>query len=59
MFKKFEELLTGPDRLKQTITEHRHIYQAIADGDRVAARQAMKLHLDTVLRAFSKGLGKK
>jgi DNA-binding FadR family transcriptional regulator len=59
MFKKFEELLTGPDRLKQTIIEHRHIYQAIADGDRVAARQAMKTHLDTVLRAFSKGLGKK
>jgi len=59
MFEKFEELLTGPERLKQTAAEHRRIYEAIAEGDRIAARQAMKFHLDTVLGLFSKGLGKK
>jgi DNA-binding FadR family transcriptional regulator len=58
MFKKFEELFTGPDRLKQTAMEHRRIYHAIEAQDRKAARQAMKFHLDTVLRQFSKGLGK-
>ena len=57
MFEKFEELLTGPDRPQQTVAEHRRILAAIAAGDRVAARKAMKLHLDTVLRAFSRGLG--
>jgi DNA-binding FadR family transcriptional regulator len=59
MFEKFEELLTGPERLKQTADEHRRIYAAIAEGNRIAARQAMKFHLDTVLGLFSRGLGKK
>jgi DNA-binding FadR family transcriptional regulator len=59
VFQKFEELLTGPDRPAQTVAEHRRILAAIAAGDRVAARKAMKLHLDTVLRAFSRGLGAK
>jgi DNA-binding FadR family transcriptional regulator len=57
MFATFEELLTGPERPQQTIAEHRRILAAIVGGDRVAARKAMKLHLDTVLRAFSRGLG--
>jgi DNA-binding FadR family transcriptional regulator len=58
MFERFEELLTGPERLGQTAAEHRRIYDAIAEGDRIAARQAMKFHLDTVLALFSRGLGK-
>ncbi|MDQ0392819.1 FadR/GntR family transcriptional regulator [Labrys monachus] len=59
MFEKFEELLMGPDRLGLTLAEHRHVFEAIADGDPVAARKAMKTHLDAVLRAFSRGLGAK
>jgi DNA-binding FadR family transcriptional regulator len=59
MFEKIEELLMGPDRLYQTPTEHRRIFEAIAAGDRIAARSAMKAHLNAVLRAFSRGLGKK
>lgn len=57
MFEKFEELLMGPDRLYKTAAEHRLIFEAIAKGDRVGARKAMKLHLDAVLHAFSRGLG--
>lgn len=57
MFEKIEELLLGPDRLYKTPAEHRRIFQAIAVGDRAAARNAMKAHLDAVLRAFSRGLG--
>ena len=59
MFEKFEELLTGPDRLGATVAEHRRILQAIAARDRLAARKAMKFHLETVLGAFSRGLGAK
>jgi DNA-binding FadR family transcriptional regulator len=57
MFEKFEELLMGPDRLYKTPAEHRRIFDAIASGDRLAARKAMKFHLDAVLHAFSRGLG--
>ncbi len=57
MFEKFEELLMGPDRLYKTAAEHQRIFDAIADGDRLAARKAMKCHLDAVLHAFSRGLG--
>jgi DNA-binding FadR family transcriptional regulator len=56
MFEKFEELLIGPDRPEQTMTEHRRILAAIVAGDKIAARKAMKSHLDAVLRAFSCGL---
>lgn len=57
LFKKFEELLVGPNRPARTAMEHRDIYAAIAGRDAVAARRAMKLHLEAVLRAFSRGLG--
>ena len=57
LFNKFEELLLGPERLKKTGSEHGQIYEAIADRDRVAARKAMKTHLDAVISAFSRGLG--
>jgi DNA-binding FadR family transcriptional regulator len=59
MFEKIEELLMGPDRLYKTPAEHRRIFEAIAAGDRTTARNAMKTHLDAVLRAFSRGLGTK
>jgi DNA-binding FadR family transcriptional regulator len=59
MFEKIEELLMGPERLYDTPAEHKRIFEAIAAGDRVAARNAMKVHLNAVLRAFSRGLGKK
>jgi GntR family transcriptional regulator, transcriptional repressor for pyruvate dehydrogenase complex len=59
MFEKMEELLLGPDRLFKTPAEHRRIFEAIATADRTAARHAMKMHLDAVLRAFSRGLGTK
>jgi DNA-binding FadR family transcriptional regulator len=59
MFEKFEELLTGPDRLGATVAEHQRILHAIAARDRLAARKAMKFHLETVLDAFSRGLGAK
>jgi DNA-binding FadR family transcriptional regulator len=57
LFKKFEELLVGPDRPAKTAKEHRAIFDAIASYDAIAARRAMKQHLDAVLRAFSRGLG--
>lgn len=47
----------GPDRLFKTPAEHRCIFEAIALGDRAAARNAIRAHLDAVLRAFSRGLG--
>lgn len=56
LFNKFEELLLGPERLKKTRLEHSQIYDAIADRDRIAARKAMKTHLDAVISAFSRGL---
>jgi DNA-binding FadR family transcriptional regulator len=59
MFEKIEELLMGPDRLYKTPAEHRRIFEAISAGDRTAARNAMKAHLDAVLRAFLRGLGAK
>lgn len=55
-FDKFEELLMGPERLQMTAAEHRRILEAIAAGDSVAARRAMRSHLDAVLHAFSRGL---
>jgi DNA-binding FadR family transcriptional regulator len=56
LFSKFEELLIGPDRPAKTAVEHRQIYQAIEDRNPVAARLAMKRHLNAVIRAFSRGL---
>jgi DNA-binding FadR family transcriptional regulator len=56
LFGKFEELLVGPDRPGNTMEEHRMIYEAIAGRDGVAARRAMRRHLNAVLRAFSRGL---
>jgi len=55
-FSKFEELLMGPERLQMTAAEHRRIFDAIAAGDGVAARKAMRNHLDAELHAFSRGL---
>jgi DNA-binding FadR family transcriptional regulator len=55
LFRKFEEMLVGPDRPKKTAAEHRDILDAIAARDGSAAAKAMKRHLDAVLRAFIKG----
>jgi DNA-binding FadR family transcriptional regulator len=57
LFRRFEELLVGPDRPRQTAGEHQDIYEAIADRDSAAATKFMKAHLDAVLRAFIKGAG--
>lgn len=59
LFRRFEELLVGPDRPIQTASEHRDIYEAIADRDSAAATKFMKAHLDAVLRAFIKGAGER
>lgn len=59
LFRRFEELLVGPDRPTQTATEHHDIYEAIADRDSGAATKFMKAHLDAVLRAFIKGAGER
>jgi DNA-binding FadR family transcriptional regulator len=56
LFSKFEELLIGPDRPEKTAAEHEEIYRAIERQDAVAARLAMKRHLNAVIRAFSRGL---
>jgi DNA-binding FadR family transcriptional regulator len=55
-FDKFEELLMGPERLRLTAAEHMRVFDAIAAGDGVAARRAMRAHMDAVLHAFSRGL---
>jgi DNA-binding FadR family transcriptional regulator len=57
LFKKFEELLVGPDRPAKTAKEHRDIFDAIVSRDATAAHEAMRRHLDAVLLAFSRGLG--
>jgi DNA-binding FadR family transcriptional regulator len=56
LFRKFEELLVGPNRAGMTAAEHDDIYRAIADQHPVAARLAMKRHLNAVIRTFSRGL---
>jgi DNA-binding FadR family transcriptional regulator len=56
LFRKFEELLVGPNRPATTAVEHDALYQAIADKDPIAARLAMKRHLNAVIKAFSRGL---
>ncbi|WP_201402953.1 FadR/GntR family transcriptional regulator [Kaistia sp. 32K] len=55
LFERFERLLVGPDRPRDTATEHEAIYAAIEAADTAAAGRAMKQHLDAVLSAFIKG----
>jgi DNA-binding FadR family transcriptional regulator len=55
LFKRFEQMLVGPDRPGQTAAEHERIFQAIAAGDTGAAGRTMKQHLDAVVSAFIKG----
>jgi DNA-binding FadR family transcriptional regulator len=57
VFQKFVELLTGPERPGETLLEHQRILDAIARQKSTASRKAMKHHLDTVLAAFSRGVG--
>jgi DNA-binding FadR family transcriptional regulator len=55
LFRKFEDLLVGPDRPRKTAAEHRAIVAAIAARDGLAAARAMRHHIDAVLTAFIKG----
>ena len=55
LFRRFEELLVGPDRPVKTAREHQAIYDAIARRDAKAASRLMRVHLDAVLRAFIEG----
>ncbi|MDB5523431.1 MAG: FadR family transcriptional regulator [Rhizobium sp.] len=55
LFRRFEELLVGPDRPKKTALEHQAIFDAIATRDGRAATRLMKAHIDEVLKAFIKG----
>jgi DNA-binding FadR family transcriptional regulator len=55
LFKRFEQLLVGPERPAMTATEHETIFKAIAEGDATLASRAMRKHIDAVLQAFING----
>ena len=55
LFERFEKMLVGPDRPRETAEEHQAIFEAIAAGDATAAGRTMKQHLDAVLSAFIRG----
>lgn len=57
LFRRFEEMLVGPDRPTRTCEEHQAIYEAIEKRDSKAAARLMKAHIDAVLRAFIEGEG--
>ncbi len=48
--------LYDPDRLQETIDEHKEIYIAIASGDGIFANQLMEKHITKVRRELSESL---
>lgn len=55
LWHKLKEHFQTEELRKQTLIDHRNILEAIASHDAVAARQAMRAHLDRVTRTFSRG----
>ncbi|MFZ6720335.1 FadR/GntR family transcriptional regulator [Undibacterium sp. Ji49W] len=55
LWHKLKEHFQTEELRKQTLIDHRNILEAIASHNAVAARQAMRAHLDRVTRTFSRG----
>jgi len=55
LWHKLKEHFQTEDLRQQTLTDHRHILEAIAAHNPAAARHAMRSHLERVTRTFSRG----
>lgn len=55
LWHKLKEHFRTEELRKETLSDHRQIFLAIADHDPAAARQAMRTHLERVSRTFSRG----
>lgn len=56
-FKKLASYFEGPHTWKSALDEHRLIRDAIAAGDPIAAREAMRSHLTLAQKRFSESFG--
>lgn len=54
MFQRLQQLYTTKDMPHRSEREHQAIVEAICARDAVAARKAMRAHLDSVIRIFSR-----
>lgn len=55
LWDRLKERFETEELRQQTLADHRHIFEAIAAHDPVAARRAMRAHLARVTRTFSRG----
>ena len=55
LWHKLKEHFQTEELRKETLSDHRQIFLAIANHDPAAARQAMRAHLERVTRTFSRG----
>jgi GntR family uxuAB operon transcriptional repressor len=55
LWHKLKEHFQTEELRKETLSDHRQIFQAIASHDPAAARQAMRAHLERVTKTFSRG----
>nr|WP_153193323.1 GntR family transcriptional regulator [Stenotrophomonas sp. MYb238] len=55
MFQRLQHLYTPHDMPHRSENEHQAIVDAIRARDAAAARKAMRVHLDSVIRIFSRG----
>lgn len=55
LWHKLKEHFQTEELRKETLADHRQIFQAIASHDPQGARQAMRAHLERVTRTFSRG----
>jgi DNA-binding FadR family transcriptional regulator len=55
LWHKLKEHFQTEELRKETLSDHRQIFLAIANHDPAGARQAMRAHLERVTRTFSRG----
>ena len=55
LWHKLKEHFRTEELRKETLSDHRQIFLAIANHDPAGARQAMRAHLERVTRTFSRG----
>ncbi|MCG2583768.1 FadR/GntR family transcriptional regulator [Massilia sp. TS11] len=55
LWHKLKEHFQTEELRKETLSDHRQIFQAIANHDPAAAKKAMRAHLERVTRTFSRG----